>query len=239
MKLSSSFSWFRIGLKHYACASWQAWRSGLSEQGFLLKLLVTPGLFVLYSAATQHLGSYVELRKGLQLSDPLLYLFPAGDYSVPIFLLLYTSLALTILTHLDRPRVILRIIEMHFLVAVIRQLCILAIALEPPAGLIVLRDVFLENTVYPRQSPLTKDLFFSGHVASIWLYFLCAERPAMRHLLIAATLGMSFMILAMRVHYTYDLYGALIITTLIYKTPAWYRQYAFDARLARIRSRWK
>lgn len=198
-----------------------SWRSALSEPRFALKLFLAPGVFLLYSALTQNLGLYIEQRTGIQLADPLLQWIPRFDFSVAIFILLYTALSITIITHLHRPQIILRIIEMHLWVAVVRQVCILLIALEPPAGLIVLRDVFLENTVYPRQSPLTKDLFFSGHVASIWLYFLCSENPILKRFLFVATLLMSFMILSMRVHYTYDVYGAILITTVLYKLPAW------------------
>ncbi|MBK7763517.1 MAG: hypothetical protein IPI46_09120 [Bacteroidetes bacterium] len=209
-----------------------AWREALSERSFALKLLLTPGLFFLYSAITQHLGNYVEMRKGIQLQDKLLTLLPSIDFSAPVFFLLYTSLALVIITHIDKPRIILRIIEMHFAVAVVRQICILLVALDPPAGLIVLRDLFLENTVYPRHSPLTKDLFFSGHVASIWLYFLCAEKKYIRYYMIGAALLMSFMILCMRVHYSYDVYGAFFFTTLIYFTPGWIKSYFFSKELA-------
>jgi hypothetical protein len=165
------------------------------------------------------------MRQGIQLEDHLLQFFPSIDFSAPVFFLLYSSLTLVVITHLDNPKIILRIIEMHFAVAIVRQLCILAVALDPPAGMIVLRDLFLENTVYPRHSPLTKDLFFSGHVASIWLYFLCSEKKLMRYYLVFATLMMSFMILCMRVHYTYDVYGALLFTTLIYFMPSWIRNY--------------
>lgn len=75
--------------------------------------------------------------------------FPSFDFSTPVFIILYASLLILIVTHADKPGTILRVIEMHFFVAVVRQVCILCIALEPPAGIIVLRDVFLENTVYP------------------------------------------------------------------------------------------
>lgn len=200
---------------------YSSWRVALSEPRFALKLFLAPGVFLLYSALTQNLGLYIEHRTGIQLADPFLQWIPRFDFSVAIFILLYTALTTTLLTHLHRPQIVLRIIEMHLWVAVVRQLCILLIALEPPVGIIVLRDVFLENTVYPRQSPLTKDLFFSGHVASIWLYFLCAENPIMKRFLLLATLIMSFMILSMRVHYTYDVYGAILITTLLYKLPSW------------------
>lgn len=214
-----------LDLRKYSENILSAWRSALSEKSFAIKLLITPGLFFLYSAVTQKLGTYVEMRQGVRLEDNWLYLFPAFDFSMPIFLLLYTSLSLLILTHIAKPKLILRIIEMHFAVAVIRQICILLIALEPPVGLIVLRDVFLENTVYPRHSPLTKDLFFSGHVASILIYFLIADGKYLKYYFAIAAVAMSTMILCMRVHYTYDVLGAIMITPLIYFTPVWYRNY--------------
>jgi hypothetical protein len=211
--------------RNYLTELLSAWKSALSDRWFALKILLLPGIFFLYSAITQKLGTYVEMRKGIQLKDELLYYIPQFDFSVAIFCLLYSSLLLVVLTHLHKPKIIYRIIEMHLLVAVIRQICILIVALDPPAGIIVLRDIFLENTVYPRFSPLTKDLFFSGHVASVWLYFLCAQHKYIRSYLLFATALMSFMILSMRVHYTYDVYGAIIITALIYFAPNWIRYF--------------
>lgn len=216
----------------------QAWKLALKDRAFTWKLLLTPGLFFIYSAITQHLGNYVESRKGIQLDDQLLQLFPSIDFSVPVFFLLYSSLTLVALTHLEKPKVILRIIEMHFAVAVVRQLCILAVALDPPAGIIVLRDLFLENTVYPRHSPLTKDLFFSGHVASIWIYFLCAEKKNIKVYLGFATVLMSFMILCMRVHYTYDVYGAFFFTTIIFLAPSRIRTYVESRAVLRESRKW-
>jgi hypothetical protein len=201
------------------------WRTSLLDKTFRWKLLIVPGLFFIYSAVTQHLSNYIESRKGVQLSDKLLTFFPSYDFSTFIFILLYSSLLVLIITHLHKPKVILRLIEMHFLVAVVRQICILIIALEPPAGIIVLRDVFLENTVYPHNTPLTKDLFFSGHVASVWIYFLCAQHRYLKTSFFIGTLIMSFMILSMRVHYTYDVLGALFFTTLIYFAPTRVKPY--------------
>lgn len=204
------------------------WKAALADRVFTIKLLLLPGIFFLYSAITQRLGTYIELRKGIQLKDKLLYYIPQFDFSVAVFCLLYTSLALVIITHLHKPKIIYRIIEMHLLVAVVRQICIFLVALDPPAGIIVLRDIFLENTVYPRFSPLTKDLFFSGHVASIWLYFLCAQNKMVKKYLLFATMLMSFMILSMRVHYTYDVYGAIFFTTIIYFAPAWIKGFSLS-----------
>jgi len=197
----------------------------MSDYKFALKLLLVPGLFFVYSALTQNLGEYVEARKGILLHDVLLEWFPSFDFSVWVFLCLYGSLSLVVLTHLNDPKTIWRIIEMHFLIAVVRQVCILLIALEPPTGLIILRDVFLENTVYPRQSPLTKDLFFSGHVASVYLYYLVAKVRWVKKNMVISVIAMVFMILSMRVHYTYDVCGAFLFTFLLYKAPVWWRNY--------------
>lgn len=196
------------------------WTVQLAKKSFRRSLLLVPGLFIAYSSITQYLSNYIESRKGVRLNDAILNLFPAQDFSLAIFVLLYSSLLMLILTHLHKPKVILRLIEMHFLVAIVRQVCILLVALEPPAGIIVLRDVFLENTVYPHNTPLTKDLFFSGHVASIWIYFLCAQHRYLKFAFLFATLTMAFMILSMRVHYSYDVLGALFFTSLIYFGPA-------------------
>lgn len=209
-----------VGFTKYFTDSTRAWKLELEDRVFKLKLILTPGLFFVYSAFTQYLGNYVEMRKGVRLEDKFLSFFPSFDFSFPIFILLYTSLFTLIITHLNKPRLILRVIEMHFLVAVVRQACILMVALEPPAGIIVLRDVFLENTVYPHNSPLTKDLFFSGHVASLWIYFLCAQRKYLKIYLGFATFVVSFMVLSMRIHYTYDVYGAVFFTTIIYFIPS-------------------
>lgn len=208
-----------------------AWKSSWEEKSFRVKMILVPGLFVFYSAITQKLGNYIQMRKGVLLSDPILDYIPQADYSLPIFLLLYGSITFLILTHINRPKVILRVIEMHFYVAVVRQICILLIALEPPTGIIVLRDLFLENTVYPRHSPLTKDLFFSGHVASIWIYYLCAVAKPVRTWMLFATFLMTYMILSMRVHYTFDVYGALFFTTIIYFAPVWIRNYRLQREI--------
>ncbi|MCC6448516.1 MAG: hypothetical protein IT215_07510 [Chitinophagaceae bacterium] len=189
---------------NYLKESIAAWTLALKSKSFAIKLMLVPGIFFLYSAITQKLGTYIEMRKGVLLNDYLLNLFPRHDFSIEIFLLLYSSIFIVLITHLNKPKVIYRIIEMHLLVAVVRQLCILLVALEPPTGIIVLRDVFLENTVYPRLYPLTKDLFFSGHIASTWIYFLVAQVKWVKWFMIVATCLMAFMILSMRVHYTID-----------------------------------
>lgn len=206
------------------------WKLAFSDKAFTRKVIFAHLFFILYSSLTQGFGSYVQARKGIHLKDQFLNLFPTFDFSLPIFLLLYGSIVTFIIVHIDKPRVIWRLFEMQLLVAVIRQVCILMVALEPPHGIIVLRDVFLENTFYPHNTPLTKDLFFSGHAASIWIYFLCAEKKYFKVAMFVSTFIMSYMILCMRIHYSYDVYGAIAITSIIYFAPSFIRSLATRVR---------
>lgn len=219
------YIFLRSAIADWFSALGQAWKTELSNRNFRFKLLLAPGLFFVYSAITQHIGNFVETRRGVRLHDKFLTLFPAIDFSTPVFILLYSSLAAIILLHIHKPKVILRVIEMHLFVAIVRQVCILLLPLEPPLGLILLRDTFLENTVYPHNTPLTKDLFFSGHVASLWIYFLCAEFRYLKAYFLFGALLMSFMVLSMRIHYTYDVYGAMLFTTIIFYAPTKARIY--------------
>jgi hypothetical protein len=192
------------------------WAAELKDRRSCLKLLLIPVCFTVYSWITRDLAVFIEARDGRLLQDKLLQCFPLLDCSTPIFILLYASFLSFILLHIGRPKIMLRMLELHLWVAIVRQVCILLVALEPPNELIVLRDVFLENTVYPHDAPLTKDLFFSGHVASIWIYFLCSQYRYHKLVLLLAAFCMSFMVLSMRVHYTYDVYAAVVVTTLLY-----------------------
>lgn len=215
MKYSLNFkkciSFLNIRINHIK----YAWKEELKDPVFCAKLISIPVLFLTYSWVTQHLGSYIQNRKGMLLADPFLAFFPKADYSGHIFLLLYSSVLIVIISHASKPGIILRLVQMHFAVAVCRQLCILSFALEPPVDIIILRDILLENTVYPH-APLTKDLFFSGHVASIWIYFLYTRSRPLKYCFALATIIMGWMILCMRVHYTYDILGALLFTSIIY-----------------------
>ncbi len=206
------------------------WRASLSTNSrFKMKAILLPFVFWIYSFITQSIGIYVENRQGIQLHNKILFKFPNMDFSFGIFLLLYTCMAAIIINNLRNPYKIIMIAEMHLYVAIVRQICILLLPLEAPLGIIPLQDILLENTFYPTGAPLTKDLFFSGHVASIWIYFLCASNKKLQFLFFIATILMSFMVLSMRIHYTYDVVGAIIFTTLIYTV----HNYNFERRHAK------
>ncbi len=87
--------------------------------------------------------------------------------------------------------------------------------LEPPIGIIPLHDPIVDIIAYGGQV-FNKDLFFSGHVATLTLFVLLEERPVMKKILIFNTLIVTGLILLQRVHYTIDVLAAPLITAFVF-----------------------
>lgn len=82
--------------------------------------------------------------------------------------------------------------------------------LEPPAGIIPLHDPIVDVIAYGGQV-FNKDLFFSGHVATLTLFVLLEERPVIKKILTLNTLIVAGLILLQRVHYTIDVVAAPLL----------------------------
>jgi hypothetical protein len=64
---------------------------------------------------------------------------------------------------------------------------------------------------------LTKDLFFSGHVATTFLLFLyLRDRPRLRWVALAGTAAVTASVLLARIHYAIDVVGAWAVTFAAY-----------------------
>ena len=97
-----------------------------------------------------------------------------------------------------------------------RCLTLLLVPLEPPTGLVVLHDPLVERFFYATPSPITKDLFFSGHTATLLLLTLAVPAGWRRWILGAATILIGSLVLVQHAHYTYDVLAAVPFTLLAY-----------------------
>lgn len=88
--------------------------------------------------------------------------------------------------------------------------------LEPPEGIIPLHDPIVDVIAYGGQV-FNKDLFFSGHVATLTLFVLLEERPVIKKMLVLNTIIVAGLILLQRVHYTIDVMVAPVIMLGVYK----------------------
>jgi len=158
----------------------------------------------------------IEMRPGVQLHDPLFNYLPARDLSDLIFYILYTALLLGVIFLLPSPERLVIGFESYALFVILRMITMTLVPLEPPNGLIPLVDPILSFMYTGKQ--VNKDLFFSGHTATMYLLYLIMPAGIYRKLAFVGVIVMGICLLFQRVHYTVDVivapffaYGALRI----------------------------
>ncbi|MBK7225266.1 MAG: hypothetical protein IPH96_07555 [Saprospiraceae bacterium] len=155
----------------------------------------------------------VEHREGIHLFDPILQILPASNLSVPIFILLYSSLVLGVISIWKSPHRIMVAVFSFAIMYLIRLICIICVPLEAPDNLIPLYDPVVSALLF-HDGFLTKDLFFSGHLASIFLFFIFSKEKHWKYFFLCATSIMATMILIQHIHYTIDILGAIVFSIL-------------------------
>ncbi|RYF72633.1 MAG: hypothetical protein EOO39_11820 [Cytophagaceae bacterium] len=156
----------------------------------------------------------IEARDGILLNDVVLNALPRRDVSLAVFLSLWGAALLLIYRVQKSPMMYLRFIWAYAFLFISRIISIGLTPLDPPVGLIELRDP-LSNYFYGAKF-ITKDLFFSGHTASICLMAFCLVRPLDRWLVFIGTAIVGVCVLIQRVHYTADVVAAPLFTYAVY-----------------------
>jgi len=173
--------------------------------------------------------NFVESRPGVLLQDPILALLPTQDVTWPIFILIYGALAFTIVYLLKHPKQLLLGIQAYTLLTLFRFLAMYSLPLDPPVGMIILRDPLVE--AFGTSRILTKDLFFSGHTSLLTLLsFLMVERR-LKVVFFSATACVAGLVLIQHVHYAIDViaapffsYAAYRISTVLLNTNSQLRK---------------
>ncbi|MBC6697423.1 phosphatase PAP2-related protein [Hymenobacter puniceus] len=184
------------------------WPAAWRTPGFRARLLLVLALLLGLLAALPRFFAYIQARPGVVLSDPLLALLPAHDVSALTFGAIYLSVVAGLWRLLPRPLLLLRALWAYLLLHVCRCLLLWLLPLEPPVGLVLLQDPLVDQLVYAAPAPITKDLFFSGHTATVVLLALAVGRGRLRRGLLAAAGLVGTLVLVQHAHYTYDVLAA-------------------------------
>lgn len=184
------------------------WRPRLAEL-----LLTAGGVAVVLVLFLQFTG-WVESRSGATLEDPLLQMLPATDLSWPIFGVIYGALIAALVLLGRRPDELLHLLRAYGLLVLVRIAAMWATPLDPPAGMILLVDPLAG--VGPGGA-LTRDLFFSGHTATMVLLALGMRRRSERILFGAGALILASMLLLQHVHYTIDVLAAPFFAAVCFR----------------------
>jgi hypothetical protein len=198
--------------------SWlETWKSGRFRLQTGLTLVFMVVLLSIFSRFLEN----VEVRPGVILVDPVLQLLAPRDVTWLTFSLIYLSLLIALASLVRHPRKFLLAIQGYTLLVLFRMACMYLLPLDPPPGMIPLKDPFVEYFVGDG-GILTKDLFFSGHTSTMFLLFLTASAPRFRAVFLTFTVMVGFCVLWQHVHYSVDVlaapffaYGAYRIVALV------------------------
>jgi hypothetical protein len=158
----------------------------------------------------------IENRNGRVLPDMVLEWLQPRDMSVPVFLLIWASALLLVFRLFGDPDLLLLVIWGYDLLTLLRMSCIGLVSLDPPPGLIPLKDP-LTNMFYGSVY-ITHDLFFSGHTATVCLICYCLKGRADRYFTGFATGILGILLLIQHVHYTIDVLAAPVFTYIVYRS---------------------
>ena len=191
------------------------WKEFLRIKKNKIQLIIT---FLLLSGVITVLTNFlnfVESRKGVVLPDPILSLFEPIDLTWLIFALIYISLLAAIILLAQKPKQLLFAVQIYTFMVAVRIIAMYLLPLEPPAKMIILNDPFVEY--FGTGQTLTKDLFFSGHTATLFILFLVSENKIVKTIFLIITIIVGIAVLLQHVHYTIDVFSALFFTYACYK----------------------
>ncbi len=193
------------------------WREALRDRRFLVSLgLACLTLLVLVPFAPYYFSEIIGPKPGMVLNDWVLNHLRPTDWSLTIFVLIYSFLAITLLLHFNNPQIMLVGLITYSGVTWLRMLSIYLFTLEAPPGMIYLADPFLFMVVYPQRN-FAKDLFFSGHVSTMTVLMLIEPIQKLKRLKVVAGVAVGLLLLIQHVHYSIDVFFAPFFTYLIYR----------------------
>ncbi len=156
----------------------------------------------------------IEQRNGISFNDYLLSWLPAYDLSIYIFTVIWSMTLLTFSRFKQDPNIFLTFLWGFILINLSRFVSIGLIPLNAPADLIPIHDPISNHFYGPKF--ITKDLFFSGHTAAMFLMFLCLKKRTDKILALIATIVIGIAVLLQHVHYTMDVVMAPVITYFLW-----------------------
>ncbi len=195
------------------------WKDAWERPGIRIQLGCLAALTVFYSWVVPGFFRYIQQRQGAVLDDPVLHWLPAMDLSLYCFSILYLSLIFTFFYLLRQPDKLIIALTGYFLLLALRLLAIYLVPLNPPPRLVPLDDPFIDHLFYVNMH-ITKDLFFSGHVSTLFILYLSVDHQRLRRLILTGCCFVAVMLLIQHVHYTLDVLAAPFFSWVAYRLAA-------------------
>lgn len=192
----------------------QQWQGAWQVPAFRRRTIAGLIIIIAILSSLPTFFQHIELRHGVQLSDLVLRQLAPHNVSLPLFIVIWAISAYYTYRAAQTPQLFLNFLWGYILVLIFRAITLTLIPLDPPSGLIPLVDP-LSNFFYGDKF-VTKDLFFSGHTATVFLLCLNFRRPADRKVALIATVAVAVLLLIQHVHYTLDVLGGFLFAWIAY-----------------------
>lgn len=196
------------------------WKQAVGSKTFVLQACLTLTTLVLLAIFTGPFFGFVQSVKGTQLADPVLMLLPAQDVSFTIFTLLYGGIVAAFVYLGQHPFLLLQAGGAYAILTLLRICTLYLFPLEPPTDIIPLKDFFVDRLFYDNRL-ITKDLFFSGHTATLALLVIVVRKVYLKFILGVIAVAVGTLLLVQHAHYSVDVIAAPIF--------AWISVYFFKA----------
>jgi hypothetical protein len=196
------------------------WKQASSTTPDKLKLIVGSVLIFTIIGILPYFFRHIEKRNGVVLHDWVLEQIPPHNVSVAIFVFIWGMGILILYRAIYKPQIYVYYCWSLIVVCLVRMLTISLVALNPPIGLIPLADPL--TGVFYGQAIITKDLFFSGHIATLTLIYLCLEKKTDKILGLISIIIVACLLLVQHIHYTVDIIASPIITYTCYRLTKYF-----------------
>lgn len=179
------------------------WKDLLGERRGQLRLGFTLlGLAVTLVAYARFLAR-VEMRQGVAFIDPVHAILGPVDLTWPIFIMLYGALLLALVSVARHPEALIVGVQAYTIQVAVRMLMMWSLPLDPAPTMIMMADPIV-SSVTSGGPPLTRDLFYSGHVAILVVMSMVVPQRWARVAFALLAVAMGVCVILQHVHYTVD-----------------------------------
>lgn len=191
-----------------------AWSEAWISKDFRRKLIVGSVFYIGILLFYPHFFIQIQKKQGELINDYVLAFLPSVNMSAVIFSLLYLSVIYAIYKAAKHPYLFLLFLWSTIFLSISRIITISFVPLEPPIGLVSLIDPVL----YPFYGPnnITKDLFYSGHVGSVFLVSLILQTKKEKIAALFVTVIVGLSLLLQHIHYTIDVLSAPLFVYFVF-----------------------
>jgi len=166
---------------------------------------------------------FIEERDAVVMFDPFLNLFNPIDLTWTTFALIYFSVIAAIISLINKPTYLFLALQSYGVMLLFRMLVMYLSPLEAPEKIIPLHDPFVQ--MFGTGDILTKDLFFSGHTATMFVLFLAVKNKILKVIFLITTILVGLAVILQHVHYTVDVVAAPFFSYASYKIVLGIKKY--------------